>query len=66
MMVITDSRFISWGKLKRKFPVVKIKSIHESLPLKQVLVSIKQVRVLLSKKPIRARTSWFQVENTKY
>ena len=43
-------------KLKENFLVVKIKSMQELSPLKQVFVLIKLVRLLLSRNPIRTES----------
>ena len=52
--------------LKENFLLVKIKSVQEPLPLKQVFVLIKLVRLLLSKNTIRAEEVGSKLKSTYF
>ena len=51
---------------KENFLLVKIKSVQEPLPLKQVFVLIKLVRLLLSKNTIRAEEVGSKLKSTYF
>ena len=52
--------------VKENFLLVKIKSVQEPLPLKQVFVLIKLVRLLLSKNTIRAEEVGSKLKSTYF